>query len=494
MLPLSLQKSVVFTPEVLANAITGVLGTSDSDKWLEPCVGNGSFLQAISNLGGRPEQITGIDLDDTIHENDALGSVTRGIDFVSWASVTSERFSKIVCNPPYISLSKLSEELQAAATSIGCEGLPVIRKRANYWCSFLYAALSVLEPGGSMVFILPASWGHATYSRVIREQIPSRFARFEVHRCRRPLFQAVQDGCVVIIGHGFGQAPTVTPVRQVHETPDDLVVALQKRASYNFGRNPRRSVRCERFTPRESVQVQDVMSLVLGGVTGDAKFFALTECQREAFDLPLDSVHPILSRARQLTQSTINEEIWESLRDLNERVWLFRPTTESLHKYEVKRYLEKDPLSGGCDRSGFKIRNRTPWFVTPLPAQTDGFMSGMKSSGPWICLNEMQGLSATNTLYIVNFKDHSLSHEEKAAWSLSFLSSHTRQHLRSVGKVYGDGLIKYEPGSLMGLPLAVPTRSHGAAERYKMAIAYLTSGDTEKAVKIADEWTFGASP
>jgi len=114
-------------------------------------------------------------------------------------------------------------------------------------------------------------------------------------------------------------------------------------------------------------------------------------------------------------------------------------------------------------------------------------MSGMAQPGPWICLRAMPRLNATNTLYTVRFRGR-LTPDEKAARALSLLTSHSRRLLQRIGRVYPDGLVKYEPGDLLNLPVLVPGKVSGARLWYLKTVAALLSGQVPKAKQMADEW------
>jgi hypothetical protein len=234
-------------------------------------------------------------------------------------------------------------------------------------------------------------------------------------------------------------------------------------------------------------RLRDIMTLRLGGVTGDASYFLLTESERLQRNLPVKAVRPVLSKARHLIAGELTRRAWERLRDGGERIWLFDPVPSLLTHCAVRTYLQLPPTSGGCRSDGFKIRNRHPWYRAPLPRYVDGFISGMAQSGPWICLRAMPRLNATNTLYTVRFRAR-LTPDEKAAWALSLLTSHARRLLKTVGRVYPDGLVKYEPGDLLDLPILVPAKVPGARVWYLKTVKTLLSGDPQTATEMADHW------
>ena len=481
----SLALCSVQTPPELARALVQALGDDHTDAWLEPCSGDGAFLRALSEYGIGKSRITAVDLNSTSRPADSLASTSRGIDFVAWSQNTERRFDKIIANPPFISLSKLDPALRVAALAVDGQFAGLIRPGSNYWCSFLCASLNLLRPGGGIAFVLPAAWDYANYAAPFRDKLTLCFARFEVHRTYSPMFDSVQEGSVVILADGYRIARQAHMERFEHESLVDLVNSISVKK-----KNQKPSVRatCGNSKHVHGVQIlRDILSLPIGGVTGDAGYFLMTEEERQQRTLPEASVRPVLTRARHLVAAEITESKWQALRDQGERVWLFRPPPDLVGHPAVSSYLERPEDRNGCRRERFKIRQRNPWYWTPLPSRVDGFMSGMSRFGPWICFNGMSHLTATNTLYVVQFKPH-LSEDERYGWAIGLLSSLARQYLQSCGRIYPDGLVKYEPGDLLGAPIPVPSQFDGAKPLYSKAIALLLRGREDEAMSIADKW------
>src|SRR5260221_13545860 len=95
-----------YTPSSIANAIVGALPCDDKRTWLEPCVGGGVFLEALSSRGVGRERVTALDLDPRPKAMHRLAQLHSGQDFISWAAETSLRFDNVVGNPPYITLER----------------------------------------------------------------------------------------------------------------------------------------------------------------------------------------------------------------------------------------------------------------------------------------------------------------------------------------------------------------------------------------------------
>jgi adenine-specific DNA-methyltransferase len=481
----TLSSAVVYTPLPVASALVTALQDRSGARWLDPCVGAGAFVRALHDQRVDPTRIVALDIAPTSAVTDELADTRRGIDFCAWDDHTDTQFDRVVCNPPFISLHRLPEPLRALALNTTLPDGSKIRLRSNYWVAFLCRCLRRLNTGGSLGFILPASWDNADYAASLRERLPRLFRQFDTFRVNARLFGDVQDGCVVIIGRGYRE-PHAHSGRLECASVEALVSALAQGVA-TLSDVPSPALTCPGSAARKQVAFGTVADILLGGVTGDSRYFLMTDSERRARRLPQGVLRPVLTKAHHLNCSEVGKREWKIHLAADERVWLFDPPPSSLRHPFVKRYLELDEAEGGCRKTAFKVRRRKAWYRVPVPARADGFLSGMSRHGPWIALRTMPRLAATNTLYVVRFRED-LSPEHKAAWALSLLSSRTRAFAAQVGRIYADGLLKYEPNDLASLPVSVPSRTTGARGAYAKAIDLLLGGHHDAAALLADRW------
>jgi adenine-specific DNA-methyltransferase len=472
----------VYTPAVLASALVWALKDEPTDLWLEPCFGQGAFLHALATIGVSPRRIVAVDLDKRTSDADHLATVHRGTEFLEWSLATPRRFSKIVANPPFVSFRRLSIPLHSVARRLDCRWAGSTTGNSNLWFAFLRASLSLLKAGGSIGFIVPAAFDYAGYASTLRDKISAHFAEFEVHRCKEPLFDEVQDGCVVLIGRKY-ELPNISTTRHEYETAAKLVrdIGKTKRPESRLGSSQAGQSR------HNTVKAAEILSIRIGCVTGDAQYFLLRESDRIRLRLPVRALSPVLTRSRQLKTAIVTKAVWEMLKAQNERVWLFRPHQKHLSLPSVRKYLRLTAEKGGCSKQNYKVQLRDVWYRPDLPAKVDGFLSGSSRMGPWISLRKYEQLSATNTLYCVEFNKR-LSKCARSAWCLSLLTGQFRRQLPQVIRRYPDGLEKIEPGDLMDLDLPVPPRIRGAVGAYHKAIRVLLSNGPSEAQQFVDDW------
>ena len=456
------------------------------ERFLEPCVGGGSLVQALARRGIPREAIRGLDLDRHPRPSDGYARVIRDVDFLDWSVRTAERFDKIIANPPFLALSRLPTSLRKNALQVvdPFSQRPVTLA-GNYWQAFLCAAISLLAPDGSLCFLLPAAWDYTNYARILREELPRHFEHVCVHRSSSPLFDRVREGSVVLVARGFHRANR-TFRRIEHNTVQQLLGSLTNEKQFESS--------CAAAEPglqpkTKHTKLGELVKIRIGAVTGDSDYFLLTEQERRNRKLPVRCCVRVLTRSSHLRAACITESLWNRLREEGERVWLFRPEGRGLNNKSVQRYQRLKPEEGGCHRQRFKIQCRSPWYRTILPTDVHGFLSGMSSLGPWIAFSRVRELSATNTLYVVTFRKAKTS-ADRAAIGLSLLTTSARNALSKVGRRYADGLLKYEPGDLENVEIPVVRKSKGVTLRYRQAVQELLEGKLSEAQRLADESAF----
>ena len=477
-------KGMADTPDLLADALIQAVGPMAADSWLDPSAGSGQLVEAALRAGVSHRSILAVDLQTLLPTLNEFGVESLlGTDFLCWAQKTRRRFDRVIANPPFVRLRELDERLFRPAVETRLNGLR-IPATANYWTAFLVAGMRLLKPGGSLAYILPAAWEYANYARSLRRLCAASFRELDVHRVLVPMFDEVADGSVLLVGRGFGQRPR----RRVRVIRHKSLPELSKAVCRNdvpFADGQMRQQ--EASLPEGHVRFDQIAQIRIGAVTGDAHYFLFNEAQRVALGIPSSAVRPILSKARHIVGSEIDQAAWARLLAAGKNVWLFDPCDADVSDPAVRAYLDIPEEDGGCRRSAMKIRDRDPWYRVPIPKPFDGFMTGMSQTTSWVALNRMPGLTASNTLYGVNFPTIR-SMDERAAWCLSMLSSTTVDSRAQLVRQYPQGLLKLEPGDVASLAVRPPKKTLGARSLYRRAVDLIVAGRPEVAQAMADEW------
>lgn len=148
----------VFTPNILVNEMLDTLPKNvwNKDcKWLEPCVGDGNFVEEIL----KREQyidITCIELHTPYCKDfeKRTGLQAINIDFLTYS--TDTKYDVIVGNPPY--------------QKPNCKNKKSRGGKSQLYLDFLDKCLNMLKPDGYLLFVHPSNWrkiGNTFLTRIL---------------------------------------------------------------------------------------------------------------------------------------------------------------------------------------------------------------------------------------------------------------------------------------------------------------------------------------
>lgn len=476
----------VYTPQALARAMVRAVEIEQGLTWLEPSVGHGAIIRALIDEGVSSDQIYGCELDEPLGGLSQFRRVNWQTEFLHWSGECEKTFDRIIANPPFVGFRELPPRLAKRVRNVQIPGTDCfLSGRSNLWFAFLCRTIAMLKPGGNFAFILPAAWSYASYAAPLRNSITSLFRFVYSINCRTPMFSSVEEGTVILLGKGFGEQNGVSSQIECAEI-SNVISVLE-----NIGNMPDSLITGACATrpgpSKNCLTLSDEIEIRLGGVTGDSRYFVLSESGRRTHSLPTSSLVPVVTRSRHVCSSRLSSTEWGKLRSEDERIWLFRPPPASHDHPSVRRYLDLAPSDGGCNRGAYKVSSRSPWHMTPLPARFDGFISGMSSVGPFLSFRDMRRLNATNTLYVFTFKKKCDLVRQRLV-SLALLTSLVRSQLNEKSRRYAGGLKKLEPSDLNQLVVPKLQNRIHVLSAYDDAVMALVHGDVSRAEKIADSF------
>lgn len=138
-------------------------------------------------------------------------------------------------------------------------------------------------------------------------------------------------------------------------------------------------------------------------------------------------------RGRAVTPATVSAWVRR-----DDPVLLLRIRADDKLPESVRAYL--DSSGGQRVRTGYKCRNRTPWYVVPDVKTPDAFLSYMCGDAPLLVANRAK-CACTNSVHAVRLTDGVGISELQRAWTGCL----TRLSCEIEGHPLGGGLLKIEP-------------------------------------------------
>ena len=166
----------------------------DFSNVLEPSAGDGRFLPLLQ---GCAEHITAIELFqekvDNMNREYAGDSCTIVKDnFLDFAVSTLERYSLIIGNPPYINKKLMKEDDIEKARNICVEAGLKETVMQNMWLAFVVGACRLLQPGGSIFFVLPGQNGSGSPASINGASAPNSGCSLNSPRQERSTSSAIK--------------------------------------------------------------------------------------------------------------------------------------------------------------------------------------------------------------------------------------------------------------------------------------------------------------
>ncbi|WP_417818958.1 Eco57I restriction-modification methylase domain-containing protein [Tritonibacter scottomollicae] len=463
-----------YTPASLAQTMANWVVDADCKRLLEPSVGDGALIDAcrrvaLEKFGAIDPLIRFLACDIDRSAIDALRSRNldqldlRAVDFMQLDPAQTGRFCGVIANPPFTRNHSIDKShrsiLRDRFDAIGAAGL---------WVYFILHAVEFVRPAGKLAFIVPSSAHFTRYGQHVLHQLCGSFGSVELRLIAdKPAWSndADERGLVVLCSDKGGSC-SLPPVQ--HWTSDGQRLP-----------NAQCSEGFESLNSQSHV-LGTLAKVGIGAVTGCNAVFLLSEKERRDFRIERADVLPVASRVRHLGGIEVSPEDLGALDCDKEKIWLLHPASLGERNGGVRRRLATVPLSRR--RKTLWFRKRSPWWKVDPGERPDAFFTYMNDQGPRLVLNEGD-IWCTNTLHAVHF-DKGVSKNERQAAALTQISTFGMLSAERLGRVYGGGLLKFEPSDVRRLPVLSPKSDVGSA--FRSANAALLSKDREKAQMIAD--------
>ena len=437
-----------FTPDDVAASLVSWVIKHPSDRMLDPSCGDGCFLARHLNSVGIER--------DTISSRQAVERAPSALvhegDFFTWAGETAERFECAAGNPPFIRYQTFAGDERARALSLCARYGVTFNGLASSWAPFLVAAAALLKPGGALAFIVPAEIGHAPYAAPLLEYLVRSFSVVRVMAIRDKLFPSLSEDCWLLFadGHGgrtdhidlaildrfkpFDRLPDISVRIDVEEW---RTIWNRRLRPYLLPTNARRLYQAA-LAADGSRRFSDFAAIGIGYVSGDNDFFHLRPSDAIYWDIGDDYLKPSVRNSRAMPSHLITQETVDTWQRNDEQVLLLRLQRGQELPVGVRRYL--DSTAGKRARTGYKCRNRDPWYAVPdvqFPDYVMGYMSGRKVN----LVRNAANVTCTNSVHSVRIRDRVAAARLLPLWDTPLV----RLSCELEGHALGGGMLKLEP-------------------------------------------------
>jgi adenine-specific DNA-methyltransferase len=456
-------KGQFWTPNWVAEAMVAYVA-DNTDLVFDPATGRGAFYEALLKLNKKNISFFGTDIDpevlsDEIYNKEKCFVEKR--DFIK--DPPKRKFKSIVANPPYIRHHRIDEEtkllLKQLSTSITGN---TIDGRAGYHIYFLIQALNLLEKDGKLAFIMPSDTCEGKFAKNLWKWISEKFCIEAVITFdeRATPFPNVDTNAIVFLIKNSQPQKTLQWLKANEAYSSDLLdFVSSKFKSKQFDsleiitRQLKEGIATGFSRPEQNhngfkFHLNDFANVMRGIATGSNEFFFLTAQQVKELGIPKEFLKRAIGRTKDATESVLTLEDVESLEKKNRPTFLLSINGQENYPKAIKDYLKVGEEMGLPTRS--LIQQRKPWYKMEKRLVPHLLFAYLGRRNTRFIKNEAGVLPLTGFLCVYPIYD-----DKEYIDNLWQALNHpdTLENLKLVGKSYGSGAIKVEPGNLNKLPI-----------------------------------------
>lgn len=194
------------------------------------------------------------------------------------------------------------------------------------------------------------------------------------------------------------------------------------------------------------VRLSDLATTRRGITTGANDFFHLRPSYARSKKLPDNVLSPCIGRSSDVIGFEFSQKDWEHLYDLDKKVFLFIP--ELNLSPDVLEYLKQGENDGLAQR--YNLSRRRPWFSMEEQDPAPIWAAVFGRAGLRFIRNTAEAKTLT-TFHCIYPYDKSSAMSDAITLCLNAPSIQARA--KAHHRVYGGGLLKYEPKDLLDIEL-----------------------------------------
>ncbi len=456
-------KGQFWTPSWVAEAMVAYV-SENTDLVFDPATGRGAFYEAVLKLNKPKVSFYGTDIDDEVLSDEIYNQKNCFIekrDFIK--NPPQRKFKSIVANPPYIRHHRIDKEtkillkqLSANITGLAIDG------RAGYHIYFLIQALNFLEQDGKLAFIMPADTCEGKFAKNLWKWISEKFCIEGVITFdeRATPFPNVDTNALVFLIKNSKPSKTLHWVKANQAYSNDLfnfIYSKFKKEKFEtleiINRQLKEGIATGLSRPEQNhngfkFHLNDFANVMRGIATGSNEFFFLTAQQVKELGIPKEFLKRAVGRTKDATESVLTLKDVEELEKKNRPTFLLSINGHDKFPKAISNYLKVGEEMGLPSRA--LIQQRKPWYKMEKRQIPPLLFAYLGRRNTRFIKNEAGVLPLTGFLCVYPIYDDK-EFIDKLWQALNHPD--TLENLKLVGKSYGSGAIKVEPGNLNKLPI-----------------------------------------
>lgn len=449
-----------FTPAPIARTMVGWCCRDRPCRLLDPAIGPGIFPACALELSAasRPGEIAGYDIDaDTLNfarvrlaGQHAATIRLQHADFLSHPP--PDRFDAVVCNPPYIRHHDAEVATDVYRELESVFGIRLSRM-TNVYALFLLRIATLLSERGRAAVITPAEFLNADFGVAVKTALmKSGILRgFVIFDHASSVFEGIMTtAAITLLDATRG---STRDVRLVHvDAESDLVDALDAMdddaaarvivrtrpdPAEKWATGARNAAAVDPSCRMRSLS--DFATCSRGIATGANGFFSLTRDEARKWELPDTVLRPCVMKAPQVPGSHWTNKRMDALIDAGKKSLLLDAARHP-DDPAVQRYVDHGESQGLHQR--YLTRHRKPWFAIERREPADIWVATFGRGRIRFVWNQSTALHLTafHGLYLRP------AYQRFAIHLMAYLHSDAGAAECSRNqRVYGDGLLKFEP-------------------------------------------------
>ena len=468
------------TPKSLANAIVKYLNGREYQNILEPCCGNGVFLDALADNGvlKKALSVTVVDIDSDACENISeryssypkLSVLCK--NFFSFYNEAHQvnKYDLIVGSLPAIRYINLTDNEKASLSrTLTTHGLSE-NKLLNEWVGYLVNCVSLLSESGRLAFVLPGELLCESFTEQIRGYLARHLEYVTIISFQKKVASSLDHGAVVFVSEnrlpqqsmesivedkcvdshlGSVRAIEFSDIKEFKQFDFSglgfrrFQFSQEKWAKYFVSKSDNDIIDDLRNSTR-FVTFGKHMDVRAGIATGCNDFFSVTAEWRGKYDLS-DVTFPLLGHIDAAPGILYTAEDWNNSVQSGDKSFLlcFPDNPDGKRTEGQETYIEFGVLSGKS--RNLKCGIRDTWYVVSSFKAPGAFLTRRTGDYPRMILNEC-GAVCTDELLQIGFHDDT----DPKDILLLFYSTLTFVSIEMLDCMYsGSALLPGEAGQAM---------------------------------------------